>query len=145
MKIFIDTNILISAILCPNSKPDYAVLLIKNSPNIGMICEQSITELYETFIKKFPRHMSYMEKFLSALLRTIEVVPIPLEHYEAEKNIREIKDRPLLRAAIRFGADFFLTGDKDFLESGIQNPKMINASDFLELELNKNSKEEKIL
>lgn len=62
-------------------------------------------------------------------------VPVPFEKCEEEEKIRDEKDRPLLRAAIRFGAEYFLTGDKDFLESGVKNPKIINVSDFLDLEL----------
>ena len=49
-------------------------------------------------------------------------------------NSNPSNDRPLLRAAIKYGADIFLTGDKDFLESGVQNPKIMSVSDFLELE-----------
>jgi len=30
---------------------------------------------------------------------------------------------------------FIDTDDKDFLESGVKNPKIINVSDFLDLEL----------
>lgn len=40
-------------------------------------------------------------------------------------------DRPILRAAINAKADIILTGDKDFLESGIENPKILTASEFL--------------
>ena len=39
----------------------------------------------------------------------------------AEESIRDINDRPILRAAISANADIFLTGDKDFLESDIKS------------------------
>ena len=65
---------------------------------------------------------------------SLEFVPAPSEPFEEENQIRDPNDRPLLRAAIKYEADIFLTGDKDFLESGVQNPKIISVSDFLELE-----------
>ena len=37
-----------------------------------------------------------------------------------EKQIRDINDRPILRAAIEAKADILLTGDKDFLDSGVK-------------------------
>lgn len=43
----------------------------------------------------------------------------------------DVKDRPILRAAIHANADVLLTGDKDFLESGLHTPKIMTASDFL--------------
>ena len=38
------------------------------------------------------------------------------------------------RLAAVAGADLFLTGDKDFLESGISCPKIMTAADFLAME-----------
>lgn len=32
------------------------------------------------------------------------------------------------------GADVFLTGDKDFLESGIKDPRIMTPHDFLNVE-----------
>ncbi len=47
--------------------------------------------------------------------------------------IRDDKDRPILRAALDAGADYLITGDKDFLESAVNNPKIISVADFLEM------------
>ena len=52
---------------------------------------------------------------------------------EDEKLIRDKKDRPILRAALEAGADIFLTGDKDFLESSVKDPRIISVPDFLEM------------
>lgn len=53
---------------------------------------------------------------------------------EDENLIRDKKDRPILRAALDAGADLFLTGDKDFLESSVTDPRIISVSDFLMLQ-----------
>ena len=74
-----------------------------------------------------------MTDFLVKYMPVLEVVPVPDEPYEAEQLIRDENDRPILRAAINARADILLTGDKDFLESGITTPRIMSASDFLEL------------
>lgn len=57
----------------------------------------------------------------------------PDEALEAENLIRDVKDKPILRAALSSNADLFLTGDKDFLESSIKDPRIISVADFLAL------------
>ena len=52
---------------------------------------------------------------------------------ELESRIRDPKDRPILRAALSSNADLFLSGDKDFLEASIEDPRIISVADFLAL------------
>ena len=52
----------------------------------------------------------------------------------SENKIRDVKDRPSLRAAIHANADILLTGDKDFLESGLQCPKVMTAAEFVAMD-----------
>ena len=49
----------------------------------------------------------------------------------AETQIRDVNDRPILRAAIEAKADVLLTGDKDFLESGVTDPAIMTPAEFL--------------
>jgi len=63
----------------------------------------------------------------------VEIIPVPPIAYADEDKIRDVKDRPILRAAISAEADILLTGDKDFLESGLHAPRMMTATLFLEL------------
>ena len=58
----------------------------------------------------------------------------PEEAVAAEAKIKDPKDRPILRAALNAGADLFLTGDKDFLESSIKDPRIISVRSFLEMD-----------
>ncbi len=85
------------------------------------------------FNKKFPDRLAALDKFLSIALLTLELVPIPTEEDTAETKIRDINDRPILRAAIVAKADVLLTGDKDFLESGVKEPKIMTPAEFLNI------------
>lgn len=92
-------------------------------PNHAVVCEQNIDELRRVFNRKFPTKLYAMERFLATALMSIEVVPVPEPETDAEQSVRDVADRPILRAAIASGVDVLLTGDKDFLESGTSTRK----------------------
>lgn len=54
--------------------------------------------------------------------------------YHAEKLIRDVKDQPILNAAIIADVDVILTGDKDFLSLDMEHPRCMNVAQFLEME-----------
>ncbi len=131
MKILIDTNILISAALNSKGTPYRAFIKAVSYPNHGLVCEQNIDEMRRIFNRKFPRKIPALEAFLSLALLTLEVVTTPVEKHSSEEKIRDVSDRPSLRAAIHAKADILLTGDKDFLESRLHSPQIMTAADFL--------------
>lgn len=132
MRVLIDTNVLISAALNANGVPFRAYIKAASYPNHGLICEQNVDEMKRIFNKKFPNHLASLDKFLSVALLTLELVPIPTEENISETQIRDVNDRPILRAAIKSKADILLTGDKDFLESGVKNPMIMTPAEFLQ-------------
>ncbi len=133
MRVFVDTNILISSALWPGSIPSQAFDKASSPQNIVMSCEYNIHEMITVFHRKFHSRLSVMYDFLSSIMFTLWLAPMPEEETTSEQLIRDIKDRPVLRAAINAGADILLTGDKDFLASDITNPRIMSASEFLEL------------
>ena len=133
MKVFIDTNILISSALWPNSVPAMAFDKAILPPNKGVICEQNLDELIQIYYNKFQNRHSAVARFLFRIFSSMEFIPLPDDAIESEKLVRDVKDRPLLRAAINGEVDILLTGDKDFLESGITDPRIMSESEFLEL------------
>lgn len=133
MKVLIDTNILISAALFPNSIPFKAYAKAVSFPYQAVVCEQNIDELKRIFYRKFPARIGSLDSFLALALLVLDVVPVPEDEDSKEKQIRDYCDRPILRAAIRAGVDILLTGDKDFLESGIMDPRIMSAAEFLNL------------
>lgn len=131
MRVLIDTNILISSALSASGTPFQAYCKAVTYPNRGLVCEQNIDELRRVWNRKFPSKTHALDAFLSRALLTLEVVPTPDLEASTEAMIRDVNDRPILRAAIAANADVLLTGDKDFLESGIKRPKVLTASEFL--------------
>ncbi|MCD8128417.1 MAG: putative toxin-antitoxin system toxin component, PIN family [Oscillospiraceae bacterium] len=131
MKVLIDTNVLISAALSSVGTPFQAYVKAVTYPNHGIICEQNIDEMRRIFNRKFPNRIQAFEQFLSLALLTLEVVPTPEVQEPGEQQIRDVKDRPILRAALAAGADVLLTGDKDFLEADIDFPEIMTPAEFV--------------
>lgn len=133
MRVLIDTNVLISAALNANSVPFQAYVKAVSYPNDGLICEQNVEEMKRIFSKKFPTRLAALDKFLSTALLTLELVPIPTDENVSEAQVRDVNDRTILRAAIEAKADVLLTGDKDFLESGLKNPRIMTPAEFISM------------
>ncbi len=133
MRVMIDTNIFISAALFPNGRASDALKKALMPPYRPLTCDYVVDELHRKFQEKFPDRVIELEAFLYSSLSVIHVVPIPEEALEAENLIRDTKDRPILRAALSSNVDLFLTGDKDFLESAVKDPRIISVADFLAL------------
>lgn len=131
MKIMIDTNIIISAALFPNGRAAQAFYKSLQPPYQPLVCDYVVDELHRKFREKFPNRLTELEAFLFNALQFIGLVSTPDEAINAEYNIRDAKDRPILRAALNAHADLFLTGDKDFLESSVTDPRIISVPDFL--------------
>lgn len=133
MKVMIDTNILISAALNPDGTPYKAYIKAVTFPNQGIVCDQNIDELRRIFNRKFPHKIALLESFLAIALTALTVVHTPADISDDECLIRDADDRPILRAAKNANADILITGDKDFLESGVTDPKIVTASEFLDI------------
>jgi putative PIN family toxin of toxin-antitoxin system len=129
MKVFVDTNILVSAILFPKSKVANSFSIILKEHSL-VICQYSIEELGEVFRKKFPEKCESLNTFLSKL--TFELVSIPNNiDYSKYPNIRDKNDLPILVSAILSKSDILLTGDKDFEDIEIEKPIIMKPVDFL--------------
>lgn len=128
MRILVDTNILISAILFPKSQVAQTLLYITEHHEM-VLCDANIYELREVIGRKKPEKLPDAEVLLAEL--SYELVPAA---YHAEKLIRDAKDQPILNAAIIADVDIILTGDKDFLCLDMEHPKCINVSEFRNME-----------
>lgn len=133
MKVMIDTNVFISAALSPLGPTAKAFVKAISPPYQPVVCDYIVDELHRKFQEKFPKKTMALEAFLYHALLVIRKVPTPEDENPDEQKIRDIKDRPILRAAQQAGVDYLLTGDLDFLESDIKDPKIISAAEFIKL------------
>ena len=127
----IDTNIIISAAISPNGNAAKAFLKAVLPPYEPVVCEYIVDEVHWKFNEKFSKHATELEAFLNDILQIIRVVPTPEKQTAEEDKIRDLKDRPILRAARSANVDILLTGDRDFLDSDITYPRIIAVTDFI--------------
>ena len=132
MRVMLDTNILISAVLFPGGRTAQALLKAFSPPYEPVVCDYVVDELHRKFQEKFPDKTTELDAFLYNLLAHIEFVPTPEMENPSEVKIRDAKDRPILRAALSAHVDLLLTGDKDFLESAISVPRIVSVMAFLD-------------
>jgi putative PIN family toxin of toxin-antitoxin system len=129
MKIFVDTNILVSAILFPKSKVAEAFSIILKEHSL-VICQYSIEELEEVFRNKFPEKIESIKSFMNEL--TYDLIDIPKKiDYSKYPKIRDQNDLPILISAILSKSDILLTGDKDFEDINIKKPVIMKPTDFI--------------
>ena len=132
-KVMLDTNILVSAVLDSESNLYQAYKKAVEPPYQSFICDQNIEELRRVFKRKFPGKTVALENFIESAQSVVKIIPVPLSTLPDEEQVRDPDDRPILRAAIKAGVDILITGDKDFLESGLTTPRIITASEFLKM------------
>ena len=125
MKILTDTNILISALFYPNSKPARALYHVAENHEL-ILCDHNITELRRIAKDKFSNKQADIDLFLTEL--TYELVPA----IEApQKLIDDPKDAPILNTAIVAEIDIIISGDKHFKSLNLERPKTMSADDYL--------------
>lgn len=133
MIVFLDTNILVSAVLNPQGTPARAYDRAVSYPCRALICEQNVQELRRVFETKLANRLHLLDAFLNDALPALTVVPVPTMKRRSEATIRDVADRPILRAALAAKADILVTGDLDFLESGLTVPRILTAAEFVQV------------
>ncbi|BBB92652.1 MAG TPA: putative toxin-antitoxin system toxin component, PIN family [Methylomusa anaerophila] len=112
LRVFVDSNILISAMHSTESLSRKLLLLVVEEHNL-LICSYTISEVSHVIKKRFPNKFAEWERFLSLLEFELVYTPenpltFPVPH------IRDKKDIPILISAILAEPDALVTGDYDF-------------------------------
>ena len=129
MRIMLDTNVLISALVFRGEHLTRVIEKVVEQDTL-VLCSYVIDEINTVVERKFPKHKSTMDKFLSRL--SFELVYSPKE-IEGEKlfEIRDDNDYIILHTAIIEDIDILITGDKDFATIDIERPEILTPSDYL--------------
>lgn len=133
MRLFLDTNVLVSAILFPKSSvAQFLERAIEHHTIV--ISSFVIEELYGVFDEKFSDHTRDLEAFLSELSYELIHYPryVDRSHYP---YVRDDDDLPIIASAIIGDCDYLITGDKDILEVGIERPVVLSPGEFQRTEL----------
>ena len=130
MRIMLDTNILISAIIFESKIMTSLIDLLSKKHKI-LIASYTIKEFNEVIDKKFPGKKKYAKRVLHRMNYELVYSPNDIEGKLFE--IRDEDDYIFLYTAVLGNADIFITGDKDFEDVKINKPKIMTASGFLRI------------
>jgi len=127
MRIMLDANVLVSAILIRHSKVADVVRHIKDNHKI-VLCRYLIDEVIDTYYEKFPDMVDDMKNIIAEL----NYEPFDIDHIDPKKypKIRDIKDLPILANAIEAKVDVLITGDKDFETVKIDKPRILKPREY---------------
>jgi len=124
MRIMIDSNVLISAVYNPSSKPAQVVQDVCENHEL-LLRDYIIAECYDVIGRKFPQHMPVLDKLLTTLGYSLVIAPRTIS-----LNIADPKDAPILNAAILEDVDVIISGDNHFLELDMERPKVLSPTQF---------------
>ena len=129
MRVMIDTNILISALLFPGERMNTLINKITTRYSL-VLSSYVVDELLEVTERKFKDRVGAIDTLLSQI--PYELVYTPQQPPSGVFEIRDRKDYPVLYSAIAEDVDVFITGDKDFDDVDIEKPEILTATEFLE-------------
>ena len=129
MRIMVDANIIVSAILFPKSIIAKSFIHLIDNFNLTL-CKYTLDEIENVFNKKFPHKSAEMKRFLRKTPYELFI----LNNIDSKKypDIRDPDDIPVLANAIESKVDLLLTGDKDFNDVIIERPKIINPREYFD-------------
>ena len=128
MRIMLDTNVLISALLFPGPKMNGLMQKILTEHEL-VLSSYVVEELKLVARRKFPAKLSVIEELLATL--SFEYVYTPDNINLNLFNIRDCKDYPVLYTAIIESVDIMITGDKDFADVNVDYPEIMTPAEFL--------------
>lgn len=120
MRVFLDTNVLVSAFATRGLCADVMrQVLAEHELVIGEVVLRELRKALRLKLKLPPATVTAIEE----LLRESEVIPRPRTPSELE--VRDPDDRWVLASAIAGRADVLVTGDRDLLEVAARSPVRI--------------------
>lgn len=112
LRLFVDSNILISAILSATSTAAQVLKVIIEEHQL-ILCSYSLTEVSRVIERKFPSLVAKWDAFLTTLEFELSYTPSDLTTIRSP-HIRDPKDLPILVSALLAQPDLLITGDQDF-------------------------------
>ena len=129
MRVMLDTNVLLSALLFPGERMDRLMRCIFEKHRL-VLSSFVVEELHAVVERKFPTKAHTIDTLLSAM--SYELVYTPKEMRQELFTIRDAKDYPVLYTAVAEDVDVLVTGDKDFDDVTLERPDILTPSEFIE-------------
>jgi len=129
LKVFLDTNVLVSAFITRGLCADIFRILLSEHDLI--LCTDVMTELKEVLGRK----IDLPDKQISSILQYLKTFEVVANHNPRSKiELRDKYDIPVISAALNSRSDILVPDDKDFLEiSDICGIKIVDPRTFFQI------------
>ena len=128
MRVMVNTNIIISAMVFKSSKMNAVLRKVRDEHEL-CIALFLIEETKRILSEKFADHGADIEKFFDEYPYSL-IEPSDFDGSPLVK-IRDKNDYPIICAAITGQVDVLLTGDKDFFGIRVDRPEILLPIDFM--------------
>ncbi len=128
MRVMLDTNVLLSALLFPSERMNRMMRCIFEDHRL-VLSSFVVDELGFVVKRKFPTKTDAIDRLLSSM--SYEFVYTPQILDEGLFEIRDPKDYPVLYTAIAEDVDVLITGDKNFVDVSIERPEILTPAAFI--------------
>ena len=130
MRVVVDTNVFVSAILSPTGLPAQILDLIL-SRRITLLISSSILAEYVDVLKR--KEFSFNEKTIHNLLKMIALYSEKISPAVHKISLPDPDDIPFLACALGGKADFLITGNKKHFPAAACDPvKPLSPLEFFE-------------
>lgn len=130
MRVVVDTNVLVSAILSPAGTPAQILDLILSRRVTLLISPDILTEYTEVLSRK---EFSFNKEVIRSFLHVIAMEAEKVTPHPRSTALPDPDDEPFLVCALSGNADFLITGNKKhFPEASCRPVKPLSSSEFLE-------------
>ena len=129
MRVMLDTNVLLSALLFPSKRMNKMMQCIFEEHHL-VLSSFVVEELIYVVKRKFPGKLQAVDCLLTSM--SFELAYTPQEIEQGLFEIRDMKDYPVLYTAIREDVDVLITGDKDFSDVDVERPEILTPAQFLD-------------
>ena len=137
LKVVLDSNILISALISKGVAHDFIYKLINKDVQI-VISDYIVTEVNEVLTRKKFQDKQILYTLWNLIQKDVTIVKI--KSTITKVILRDPKDHPILQTAIKSKAEFIITGDEDLLSLKSWGKIIItNMKDFEKLIQNERS------
>ena len=127
VKVVLDTNILISAILYEGKPGKIFELAIEKQLNV-ITSRVLLSELIEVLVKKF----NFLEEKIDLIEKKINKTFIIVSPHKSLNVVKDEDDNRVLEAAVEGKCDFIITGDKELLKlAKYRSINIVTPQEFL--------------
>ncbi len=134
MRVVIDTNCIISALIFSKQPLAWLRHCWQNGEIIPLVSKETVNELLRVLTyPKFKLSPQEQELLLADFLPYAEVIKVDVIP-EGLPKVRDAHDQMFLVLAVVSGADYLISGDKDILDiqATFHNPPIMTLSQFKE-------------